>query len=315
MKSIPQKKNKITAEMRLREKIVLYAIKYNNNARAARRYHTSRQQVSRWRNKYDGNIYSLANKSRRPNTHPNGHTKEELELIKQKHKYFKREGLAQVYRKLRDAGYKRTYESMCKQIKKLKLVEQPKSVKYPKSRYKRLEAKGLGDYVQIDVKYVPLECIGFRSDYTRYYQITAIDLYSRKRVLMLVNEHSTYTTSKFLENLEEKLGFKVKVVQTDNGREFCNDKEEKDTLFEKKLKELGIEHKRTRPYSPWQNGVVERSHRLDNDMFYSRKRFSSEKEMYKEFERYSKRTNNIARKILKFKTPNEVVEEYLKKVS
>jgi len=35
----------ITEEMRFRQKVVEYAIKHNNNAKAARRYHTSRQQV------------------------------------------------------------------------------------------------------------------------------------------------------------------------------------------------------------------------------------------------------------------------------
>ena len=41
-----------------------------------------------------------------------------------------------------------------------------------------------------DVKYVPLESIGFKSDYDRYYQITAIALYSQKRVLKPVVERS-----------------------------------------------------------------------------------------------------------------------------
>jgi len=38
------------------------------------------------------------------------------------------------------------------------------------------------------------------------------------------------------------------------------------------LKRLNIKHKRTRPYSPWQNGIVERSHRIDNERFYNKKR-------------------------------------------
>ena len=37
----------ITEEMRFRQRVVEYAIKHGNNAKAARRYHTSRQQV--WR--------------------------------------------------------------------------------------------------------------------------------------------------------------------------------------------------------------------------------------------------------------------------
>ncbi len=305
-------KIKITEEMRFRQKVVKYAIKHSNNAKAARRYHTSRQQVSRWRNKYNGSIESLANKSRKPKSHPNQHTEKELKLIEQKHKRYKHEGLAQVYRKLTDAGYARSYESMCKQLKKLKLDPQPKEVRYPKSNYQKLVASTIGEYVQVDVKFVPNQCIKFRSNYSRYYQITAIDLFSRKRVLMLVNENSTYTTSQFLNSLEQKMGFKIKVVQTDNGKEFCNDKEVKDSLFQKRLKELGIEHKRTRPYSPWQNGTVERSHRIDNQQFYSRRIFKTEEQLYKSFNRYATRTNNVARKILKFKTPNEIVEKMLK---
>ena len=76
--------------------------------------------------------------------------------------------------------------------------------------------------MQIDVKFVPNECIGFTSNHSRYYQITAIDEYSRKRYMEIVKENSTYTTSNFLKRLEYGLGFKIKLVQTDNGLEFVN---------------------------------------------------------------------------------------------
>lgn len=200
---------------------------------------------------------------------------------------------------------------MCKQIKTLKEYEKSRKVSYPKSKYKPLKGRYPGEFVEIDVKYVPLECIGFKSNYERYYQITAIDLYSRKRVLKLVNEHSTYETSKMLKSLEKEFGFKIKTVQTDNGREFCNDRGNKESLFEKGPRALGIKYIRTRPYSPWQNGIVERSHKIDNELFYSRRRFKSEKEMYKSFQRYSVRKNNIARRVLGFKTPNEMVADYM----
>lgn len=308
-------KNIITEEMRFRQKVVEYAIKHDNNAKAARRYDTSRQQVQRWRKKYDGTVESLANKSRRPHSHPNEHTQDEIELLRKKYQYHKHEGLGQVYRKCLDAGYKRSYGSMCKQIKKLKNYEKPKKISYPKSKYKPLKGTYPGEFVEIDVKYVPIECIGFKSNNERYYQITAIDLYSRKRILKLVKENSTYETSKMLKTLEKDFGFKIKTVQTDNGKEFCNDKEQKQSAFEKVLENLEIEYIRTRPYSPWQNGVVERSHKIDNELFYSKKRFKSEEEMYKSFQRYSIRTNNIARKVLGFKTPNEMVESYFKRAA
>lgn len=303
----------ITEEMRYWERVVQYAIK-SNNAVAARRYHTSRQQVQRWRKKYDGTTASLSNKSTRPHSHPNQHTREEIELIKRMYRRYSFEGLAQVYRSLMDAGYTRTYQSMQKQLRNLRL-KQPEKKKYPKSKYKAIKGEYPGEYVEVDVKYVPLECIGFSSSHARYYQITGIDLYSRKRIIKLVNELSTYETSKFLYSLEKSMRFKIKTIQTDNGREFCNDTDKAQSLFQIVLERLGIRHKRTRPYSPWQNGVVERSHRVDNEIFYARRRFSSEEEMYKSFKRYATRTNNICRRILKFKSPNEILKEYLSRVS
>ncbi len=204
---------------------------------------------------------------------------------------------------------------MCRQIRKMKLNTPKKRRSYPKSRYNKKVATYPGERVQIDVKFVPNECIGFASHHSRYYQITAIDEYSRKRYMELVKENSTYTTSEFLKRLEKNLGFKIKLVQTDNGFEFVNDKDvtNKKTRFEKYLEKLDIEHKRTRPYSPWQNGIVERSHRLDNELFYNNRRFKSYDQMLRSFNRYRTRYNNIARKILDFKTPNEVVEDYFSK--
>lgn len=58
---------------------------------------------------------------------------------------------------------------------------------------------------------------------------------------------------------------------------------------------------------------MERSHRIDNDLFYNKRRFNSHNQMIKSFNRYKTRYNNIARKILDFKTPNEIVEEYFSK--
>ena len=45
------------------------------------------------------------------------------------------------------------------------------------------------------------------------------------------------------------------------------------------------------------------------------RRFKNEMEMYKSCKRYSIRTNNIARRVLGFKTPNEMVEKFFNKVA
>lgn len=133
--------------------------------------------------------------------------------------------------------------------------------------------------------------------------------------MKIVKEKSTYETSNYLNILEKEMGFKIKQIQTDNGLEFTNDQDRtnRKSRFQKRLEELGIEHKLTAPYSPWQNGYVERSHREDSEKFYANRRFKSEEEMYKSFERYAKRQNNIAKKVLKFKTANEMLEEYIEK--
>ena len=102
--------------------------------------------------KYDGTVQSLANQSRRPHKHPKQHTEKEIKLIQNKYQRHKHEGLAQVYRKSIDAGYKRSYESMRRQIKKFKNYEKPKKISYPKSKYEPLQGSYPGEYVQIDVK-------------------------------------------------------------------------------------------------------------------------------------------------------------------
>ena len=54
-----------------------------------------------------------------------------------------------------------------------------------------------------------------------------------------------------------------------------NSKKKSLTLFEKTLAQLGIRHKRIRPFTPRHNGKVERSHRKDNEYFYADHKFYS----------------------------------------
>ena len=303
----------ITDEMRTRQRAIEYAKIYNNNSKAAIKYHTTRQQIKRWRDKYDGTIASLFNKSRRPKSHPNQHTVEELELIKQKHSKFKTDGLAQVYVEARKCGYTRSYDSMCKKIRLMSLKTPIRKKDYPKSNWKPDVTSYPGEKVQIDIKYVPNESVLFGLNDQKYYQITAIDEFTRERVVEIVDEKSVTHTTRFLGTLEKEMGFSIKTIQTDNGREFVNEPGGRKSSFEIKLEELGIEYRRTRPYSPWQNGKVERSHRLDSE-FYARKKFLSYEKMIKSVKKNCSRYNNTARKVLGFKTPNQLVLEYKEKV-
>lgn len=304
----------ITEEMKYRKRMCEYAIK-NGVTKTARRYHTNRKFVYRQLEKYDGTVRSLVLKSRKPHSHPNQHTEEEKELLKHVKHYYQNDGLAEMYVQAKKRNYKRSYGSMVKQIKKIKIeLNEKEKISRKKSYVKHEEIRGKhpGDKVQVDIKYVPMECIPFATPGNRYYQITSIDEYSRKRYLEIVDEKSTYNTSRFALELESNIGLDINTVQTDNGPEFVNNQEEAQdiTAFEKALEQLDINHKRTRPYSPWQNGKVERSHRIDGEKFYSNQVFESEEDMKKKIRRYNNRYNNIAKKVLGFKSPNQIVEEY-----
>lgn len=305
----------ITEEMRYRQQLCKYALKHGV-AQAARKYHTNRQFVYRQLAKYDGDIRSLALKSRKPHNSPRAHTEEELELIK--NVYYSEiglYGLAGVYVKCQEQGYTRSYTSMCRQIRNQ--AEKPK--KTPKQSFRKHnleEGQFVGDKVQIDIKYVPQGSIKFMAYGKRYYQITAIDEFSRKRVLTIVEEKSTFETGNFLLTLEEKFGFPIHRIQVDNGTEFVTDPEKTDRIsyFQEVAEKLGYEIKRIRPYSPWQNGKVERSHREDERIFYSRNVFTSKKDMLDKLARHEYMYNNTPKVVLGFKTPNEVAEENKEKI-
>lgn len=112
------------------------------------------------------------------------------------------------------------------------------------------------------------------------------------------------------------MGFAVHQIQTDNGREFTNPGErERRSAFENTLTKLGIAYRWTRPYSPWQNGAVERSHRLDTERFYASRRFESEDERKRSLALNENRYNRTARRVLNFRSPNEVLKEYLEETS
>lgn len=303
-------KASITEEMRYRQRLCEYA-KLNGVTKAARRYHTNRQFVYRQLKKYDGDVRSLALRSRKPHRSPNAHTEEELALIRRMLKRHGRYGLAEVYVRCRAKGYMRSFGSMCRQIRK-KGYRVPTIRKKSYTKYTQIDGTYPGDKVQVDIKYIPEECIRFPTYGARYYQITGIDEHTRKRVLKVVKEKSTYETSKYIRELEKRMGFSIRMIQVDNGLEFVNDgdKTTKASAFEKAVEELGMELQRIRPYSPWQNGKVERSHREDGKILYSREVFTSEKELIRKVEEHEKRYNNTAKAVLNFKSPNQVVEEY-----
>ena len=303
-------KPKITQQMRYRESLIQYANKHGVT-KASRVYNTNRQYIYRWMNRYDGTIRSLANQSKKPKSHPNQHTKDELKLIKDMFAKNKDTGLVVLWVKLKQRGYTRSVSSLYHQLKKLELkFTTPKKKKKTKPK-PYVQMTFPGERIQIDVKTVPSKCIVGQF---KLYQYTAIDEFSRVRYLKIYGEKSTYTSYKFLLEVIKRFPFKICTVRTDNGPEFTKrllSKDPKDkTIFELGLKKNGIHHDLIKPYTPKHNGKVERSHRKDNERFYLSHRFYSLEDANKQLQVYLREYNNLPMQPLNWKSPNEWLRDY-----
>ena len=307
--------NSITQDILYKQSVVKYSLKYGVT-KAAIKFEMHRKTIYRWREKYDGTAQSLKNKSRRPHSHPNQHTEEEIKMIKN-YKYKNKEtGIVVLWVKLRRAGYTRSITSLYRVMQRIGIYEKTPSKKkeYEPKPYE--EMKYPGERVQIDVKYVPAKSLTkeVKEKEGRYYQYTAIDEYTRQRVLWASKEHSTYASTEFLKIIKKKFKYKIECIQTDNGTEFTNrltTYRDKKTLFEKALEEAGIRHKLIKPKTPRHNGKVERSHRKDQERFYYNKIFCSFEDFKNRLKYWEKEYNNFPMKPLKWLSPNEKYLEYI----
>lgn len=308
--------NNITQDILYKQSIVEYSLKHGVTE-AAKRYKQHRKTIYRWLEKYDGTAKSLKNKSRRPKHHPAEHTNEEIEQIRRYRSHNQDEGLVVLWIKLVKVGYKRSITSLYRVMQRLGIYKKVPSKKkeYEAKPYQQMTHPG--ERVQIDVKYVPTKCLSkeLQKAGEKYYQYTAIDEYTRQRVLWASKEHNTYSSSQFIEIVLKKFPYKIECIQTDNGGEFTNrlnpQKTEKKTMFEKKLEEYGIRYKLIKPKTPRHNGKVERSHRKDQERFYYKRIFVSFEDFKEKLRHWAREYNEFPMKPLSWKSPNEKYAEYI----
>lgn len=320
----------ITQEMKYRLNAIKSLEKFGPQ-RAAANYHTAPSNIYRWRKIYkdSGNdIESLRSKSRRPKSHPNEHTETEIKLIKDMRRRNPNIGLQDFWIKLRKRGYKRTLQSLGKVLKRLQIPTNPRTKRSPTCKknkpYEQMNYPG--QRIQIDVKYVPKECLSpeFVEKYssTDLFQYTAIDEYSRYRILCGYREHNTYSSSLFLRQVVSSfkaLGIEIKCVQTDNGQEFTKVFHAKDknnhSMFEDTARRLRVKVKRIKPHTPKHNGKVERSHREDQKLFYSEMirlnhLITDENDFKRRLKRHQDRTNTRPMRPLNYLSPKQYLEQY-----
>ena len=304
----------ITQDMAYRQSLMKYAEKYGVS-QASRKYNKSRSYIYFWKQRWDGTTASLACQSRRPHSHPNQHTEDELKLIRDMRRRNPELGMIELWHRLKKRGYTRCPESLFRVMRKMGLFPQEKPNKtYTQKPYEQMSRPG--ERIQVDVKVVPRKCIV--DPELRLFQYTAIDEFTRLRFLAAYPEQSTYSSADFLHKLVEwyaRRGIRVECVQTDNGFEFTNrfsnSSRDKQTLFERTAVELGIRHKLIRPYTPRHNGKVERSHREDQKRFYSCHSFYSLDDFQKQFTVHLRRSNNFPMRPLHWLSPNVFAVHYV----
>lgn len=271
----------------------MHARKTGNISETARYFKVTRQSVHRWIARYDGTIESLMDRSRRPHSHPNAHTEEEIRRVLKVARHNKKLGLVCLWVHLRMShGYKRTVTALYRLLGREGAIPPP-------SRKRRRKPKPYepilvpGERVQIDVKYVPKNCLVGRGRRKQFYQYTAIDECTRWRYAVIYDELSTYNSVRFVKDLLRRFPFEITCIQTDNGTEFTSRLQGAKHLsaFESYLLEQGIRHKLIAVATPRHNGKVERSHRTDDERFYTDSLFFSAKQLANQFNRYLRESN------------------------
>ena len=302
----------ITQDMKYKQSLMKYATAHGVS-KASRKYNRARSFIYFWLKRWDGSVESLRPQSRRPHHHPNEHTPEELKLIRDMRRRNPKLGMVELWCKLRNRGYSRCLESLWRVLKREGLIAVKEKDPYTPKPYEKMTHPG--ERVQIDVKVVPRKCIA--DPELKLFQYTAIDEYSRYRILGAYPEQNTYSSYLFLLRVVaefKRKGIMVECVQTDNGFEFTNrlayNEAKHLNLFEETLSFLNIRHKLIRPYTPRHNGKVERSHREDQKRFYNTHSFYSLADFGEQLAVHQRRSNSLPMRPLHWQSPKETLKSF-----
>lgn len=308
--------NRIAQEARRRQGAVKLANRKGKSF-ASRIYGVSLSSVKRWCKRYEGSWQSLAERSHRPQSHPQRHTEAEEDIIREAYrKKYYRYGWDGTYAEATENGYRRSMSGMVYAARRMGICLTGQEKKPPRKHDRRYpELLHPGEKVQIDVKEVPYCCLkgAAKRDGKRLYQWTAIDECTRFRFVYAFEEHTPENSVKFLKLLRAAFPFGIKVIQTDNGTEFTYKYISEDTPcpFDRALEAAGIEHRLIPPRTPWHNGKVERSHRNDQRYFYDWEKFSNVEELNRKLAGHLEWSNNKPMRTLGGKSPVQRLNEAL----
>ena len=181
----------------------------------------------------------------------------------------------------------------------------------PKEPHKAFKSYVPG-YLLMDVKYLPQ----MADETRRSYLFVAIDRATRW-VFVAIKPHKTAASVKaFLKALHKACPLKIVKLLTDNGKEFMDrlfaSKERQPSgnhEFDLLCKELGIEHRLTKPRTPKTNGMVERFNGRIADVLKTH-HFVSGEDMAQTLTRYVALYNHqLPQLALKSKTPIQAMKQ------
>ena len=143
-------------------------------------------------------------------------------------------------------------------------------------------------YLHLDCFYLP------KLEGQKYYCFVAIDRATRLVFLWIYQRKDKEAATDFLKRCLEFYPFKIEKILTDNGREFTlhgfkNRWGTKSTTthpFEQLCRKQQIEHRKTKPYTPKTNGMVERTNGLIKENTTKQHHYQNPQQMKQDLHRW-----------------------------
>jgi transposase InsO family protein len=179
----------------------------------------------------------------------------------------------------------------------------------PPASHPREPTGTFGDYdlgfVHLDVKHLP-KLRTSDGQLRKRFLFVAIDRRSRFVHLAVKDDETEASARAFLEEALAAFPFRVTHLLTDRGSCFTADG------FEKLCRELGVEHRKTRPYTPRTNGMAERFNgRVQREVLGIT--VASHRDLERLLTGFNQAYNARHQRVLGRSSPDEVVKERLRR--
>jgi putative transposase len=262
----------LSKQARQRLKWFDYYYSHNNNARlTCRHFGIGPQTFYRWKRRYNPHhLDSLEDRPRRPKhlrqptaspelvaavlrlreTYPRWGKDKLVVLLREEGYQTSTSMVGRIIRRLKDRGVLREPVRNCVSAHR-RSIKRPYAVRKPKD-YHIIEP---GDLIQLDTLDIrPLPGVALK-------HFTAQDTISRWDVIDVYSRATASNAAYFLDELEQRMPFKIKAIQVDGGSEF-------EAVFEEECWRRQIRLFVLPPRSPKLNGAAERAHRTHTEEFY-----------------------------------------------